>query len=397
VRPAIVVGFVLALLVSLSGGCQTQPPAERVGLIPVNSLMMQWALPLALDKRHDEIRGLYLRDNTLYVYSQRNLVTAISADGGKPLWAAEVTLDELPLKPPLIVKDRIVFPTGTSLEVHALKDGKPIYSMMTPRSIRSPGAVLGNTVYIGLDYPNGGRLAAMDVSARYATPHWEVMSRAGIEAAPAVHGNTIYFADANGTIFAVTEDKAPAWALEHSAFDTDGSIVADLVTDEGAVYAASMDSKIYCLDAATGRVRWQYYSTVPLVDSPVVTSDTVYQPVPGVGVVAIDKAQGKLNRDAKWIAYGARRFLSQDEKFVYLLGGDRRVMACDKTTGEIKFRGQRNDFVAFAANTKSPTIYASTRNGRIVAIMPVTKPGTVGTLVLAPATIIEPPVAVASR
>jgi outer membrane protein assembly factor BamB len=252
-------------------------------------------------------------------------------------------------------------------------------------------------VYAGLDYPTGGRLAALDLAMRYAASRWEVMSRAGISATPAVYANTIFFADERGAVFAVNEDKAPAWALERSSFETDGSIVADLRADEGGLYVASMDGKLYCLDTGTGRVRWQYYASVPLVDSPAVTPDTVYQTIPGVGVAAIDKTQGKPNRDAKWVAAGATRFLSQDEKFVYLRGSDRRIMACDRATGEIKFRSQRNDFVAFAINTKTSMIYASTREGRVMGVMPVTKPGTVGTLVLAPVVTPQLAVALASR
>jgi hypothetical protein len=110
----------------------------------------------------------------------------------------------------------------------------------------------------------------------------------------------------------------------------------------------------------------------------------VYQTVPKQGVVAIDKAQGKSNRDALWLAKGTTRFLSRDDKFVYLLGADRRIVAVDRATGEAKFRSQRNDFVAFATNIKSPMIYASTADGRVMGVTPVTKPGTVGTLVLAP-------------
>jgi outer membrane protein assembly factor BamB len=154
--------------------------------------------------------------------------------------------------------------------------------------------------------------------------------------------------------------------------------------DEGGVYVASMDSKVYCHEPASGRMRWQYYGSAPLVDSPVITADTVYQVVPGVGLAAIDKNTGEINRQAKWVVKGATRFCSHDEKNVYVVGPNNQILAVDRQTGEVRFKSQRQDLVAYAINTKTPIIYASTRDGTVIGIKPVTTPGTVGTLVLAP-------------
>lgn len=376
--------IVIGAIISCSSGCtMTRTESDKVAMVPVNSLAKSWSLPLNLTSRNDEIRGLYLRDDTVFAHSQRNRVTAMSAADGKPLYAIDVTPDQVPLKPPIIVKDRVAFPAGASIEVYT-KAGKFVESAATKRSIRSPGTLLNTTIYIGLDYPTGGRLAAIDLSRRFDRARWETMTRFGISAAPAVYLNLIYFADEGGSVYAISEDKAPAWPLEHSAFQTDGRIVADVKADEGGIYVASMDTKLYCLEPASGRLRWQYYSASPLVESPVVTADTVYQVVPNIGVVAIDKAAGKMNRDAKWTVKGATRFISQDDKNVYLRGPNNQILACDRATGEVKFKSQRSDLVAFAINTKNGMIYASTRDGNVMAIKPITTPGVTGTIVLSP-------------
>ncbi|MBC8106444.1 MAG: PQQ-like beta-propeller repeat protein [Anaerolineae bacterium] len=374
----------MAALAFICSGCTTtRAENDKIALVPVNSLAKSWNLPLNLSSRKDAIRGLYLRDDTLFAHSQRNRVTAMSAADGKPLYAIDITPDQVPVKPPIIVKDRVAFPTGASIELYS-KSGKFIESASTKRSIRSPGTVLNTTIYIGLDYPAGGRLAAIDLTRRFDRARWETMTRYGISAAPAVYQNLIYFADEGGAVYAISEDKAPAWPLDHSAFQTDGRIVADVKADDGGIYVASMDTKVYCLDPGSGRLRWQYYSLSPLVESPVITADTVYQVVPNVGVVAIDKVTGKMNRDAKWTVKGATRFISQDDKHVYLRGQNNEILACDRATGEVKFKSQRNDLAAFAINTKDGMIYASTRDGNVMAIKPVTTPGVMGTMVLAP-------------
>ena len=57
------------------------------------------------------------------------------------------------------------------------------------------------------------------------------------------------------------------------------------------------------------------------------------------------------------------------------------------TSGEVKYRSQRNDLIAFAINpsAKDPTIYGATASGEVFAIRAVNKPGTMGTMVAAPA------------
>jgi len=339
---------------------------------------------MQLSQRKDEIRALFLRDNTLFAYSQRNRVTAMSAADGRPLYAIDVLPDGVHLKPPILIKDgQVAFPAGSSIEVYT-KAGKFVESADTKRSIRSGGTVLENTVYLGLDYPAGGRLAAIDLTRKFDRARWETMTRSGISSTPTIYQNLVYFADEGGSVYAVSEDKQPAWALPHSAFQTDGRIVADLKADDGGVYIASMDTKLYCVETASGRLRWQYYSSQPLVESPVVTADTVYQAVPNVGVAAIDKVNGQMNRQAKWVVKGATRFISQDDKHCYLVGPNQQILACDRASGEVKFKSKRQDLVAFAINTKNAMIFASTRDGDVMAIQPVTTPGTVGTLTLAP-------------
>jgi hypothetical protein len=76
----------------------------------------------------------------------------------------------------------------------------------------------------------------------------------------------------------------------------------------------------------------------------------------------------------------ADQVLSADERYLYVRSGN-TIVALDRATGSPAFRSTRNDLVIFATNTQSPTIYAATRDGAILAIRPVTRPGAVGEIV----------------
>jgi outer membrane protein assembly factor BamB len=374
----------LSVVIS-AAGCAPNHPMDSVAMAPVGSLAKQWSFPLNLDKKDDAIRGLYLRDDVLFAYTQRNTVVAFSAASGKVNYAIQVTPDEVPLKPPIVVKDEHAFPAGSTIEMYS-KAGKKIESVDCTHSIRSPGTPKGDRIYVGLDYPYGGRLAAIDLTRKYDRALWELMTFGGVSAAPAVYQNTVYCGSEDGRVYAISEERLGVWPLEHSAFQTDGPIKGDLKADETGLYVASMDTKFYCLELGSGKLKWQYYASAPLLEGPVVTANSVYLVVPHNGVVALNKTEGKFNREPKWIFKDTKRYLAEDDKNCYLLSNDNHIIACDKNTGELKYKSKRNDLIAFAINSspKDSTIYGATANGDVYAIRAVNKPGTVGTLVYAP-------------
>jgi outer membrane protein assembly factor BamB len=386
VRRLILSIFLVAVVAPALAGCRSTQRDDKAVAAPVGSLVQSWKLPLELSSQGDSIRGLYLREDVLFAYSQNNRVVAIVADTGKILFGADVTPGSIPLKPPILMKDRYCFPDGSTIECYDRKTGKLLDSVETDRSIRSPGAQSGNTIYVGLDYPGGGRLSAIDLTRKFDRSRWQALTFGGISAKPAVFQNVVYLGSEDGRVYAVNEsDRAPVWPLERSAFQTDGKVIGDLYADETGLYVASTDAKLYCLELGTGKIKWQYFAAAPLEEGAVVTDDSVYVMVPRVGVAVLTKTEGKYNREARFVAKGTDRFLAQDDKHVYLKTTDNYVAAYDKQTGELKFKSNRRDLIALAVNTKDSTIYGATRDGLVLCIKPVTKPGTVGTLVAAPA------------
>ena len=63
-----------------------------------------------------------MRDNTLFVYTKRNTVVALTAAEGRALWSSKVTPDQVGIKPPIIVKERVAFPASVIIEMHNLAE-----------------------------------------------------------------------------------------------------------------------------------------------------------------------------------------------------------------------------------------------------------------------------------
>ena len=364
------------------GGCRKDPAKVQgptIGAIPPNSFVQHWRAPLNLE--NDSITELHLRDKNLYAYTRGDVAYSLSRAGGDTQFGAPIQASGGVLRPPVEIKDRIVFPTATTMEIYRT-NGTFERRFPLDYSTRSPAAGLENMVFIGLDYPRGGRLAAIDVDRPYANIRWELLTRGGVSARPAIFENIVYIGGEDGRVYAVTPDRRPVWPLEGGVFVTSGRIVGDVKVDETGVYVASTDSKLYALDRQTGKVLWQYFGGKPITSSPHVAASTVYINVPGRGIVALDKGKGAFNRNPRWVSKDARMFLAEGSTHTYLATRDGKIQAVDRATGKILFTSKGPGFDIFVSNPNDDTIFAARKGGNVYAIKPVLGAGVVGEMVM---------------
>ena len=385
---AFVVAVVLALSWMLLAGCAPRTKPSPTGPVPAGAFAKNWGADLGL--KRDAAERIFLRDDLVFLYTASNRSYVLSAAGGQLLSSNTITAGGSELRPPVLLGDKIIYPTLATVEVYDRR-GRLISSVPLERATRSPAvAAPGNMMYFGVDYRNGGRLVKYDITRTFGKVLWELMMFAPISSAPAVYEDAIYAASEDGRTYAVAANRDPIWPIEGNTFVTAGRVLADLKVDDFGLYVASMDSKLYCLDRQTGRIKWTYFAGRPLREAPVVLPDRVYQYVPGRGLVSIDKTEGNPMREVVWSAPGARRFLSADDANVYVLSSDNRIVALDKNTGEPKFRSKRRDLTITTPNTRDSTIYAATERGEILSIRPVLTAGTVGEIVLRDESMWEP-------
>jgi outer membrane protein assembly factor BamB len=310
----------------------------------------------------------------------------LSKAGGAIRFSTKITDTRLPAHEPVVLKERIVFPTDATLELYR-RDGRFERSYKTTSSLRTNavGAVNGSRVFFGVDSPLAGRIVCVETNPGQYKPvdqKWELMSNraAQIDSAPATLTGVVYVAFADGAVYAVNQDtRASIWETSFGpTFQTYGPVQADLRVDDFGLYVPSTDTKFYCLDKTQGKQKWVYFAGSPLRETPQITATMCYLPVGGRGIVAIDKLNGGQERQAKWVVKDAIKLVAEDEKYAYLQRSDNLITAVDKQTGEQRFTSRRNDLVAFATNTKDSTIYAASKDGTVMAIVPVLKPGDVG-------------------
>jgi outer membrane protein assembly factor BamB len=369
------------------GGCQHQAPQVKestITALPPQSFKRGWAADLEL--KNDPVVKVALVEDTVFVYSKKNNVFALDPASGAVRFSRHVSDTIVPMYDPVVLKDRIVFPTDSTLEIYR-RDGRFERTFTPSSSLRTSaaGQPNGTILVFGVDAPGAGRVVAVDTAPGKYKPvdeKWQLMTKSGVQVSsgPAILGDVVYAAFDDGQVMAVNAgSRASIWETSTGqTFRTFVAIHADLRADEFGVYVPSTDSKLYCLDKTQGRVKWQYYAGAPLRASAAVTATMVYLPVSGKGVAAIDKTNGT----AKWAVRDAVKFLAEDEKYAYFQRTDNSVVAVDRSNGEQRFTSKRTDLAQFAVNTKGSTIYAATKDGKVLAITPVLKPGDTGEVAL---------------
>ena len=397
-------------------GCGPEPTPfheNPVGVLPQNSLSRAWFVDLKLGTDPGkQVVTVDVRSKLVYVYTADKRVTAIDRKTGVVQYVMAVQSPEQRLQPLVELEGFIVFPNATNLQVFddrgtflkSVPVPTPLRSRASAESNEATGTNRGTTVYFGASgVGHGGLVEAYDVSRTSAYQKWEYITHAqgAIVAAPAVFGDIVYTGDDQGEIDAVSTDRVQVWSTEDGIFMTSGAITADLRVDESGLYVASNDSKLYCVNRTTGKLKWQYFAAAPLVSAPVLTPDTVYLSTSNHGLVALDKATGAYNRAPRWTDPAAEKFLAQDARFVYaevvrsdplkpLLPPSRTIVALDKATGRKVFESDHHDFSCLGVNPRDGLIYAAFDGGKLMGLQPVLHAGTIGELVQAGRTDLPP-------
>jgi hypothetical protein len=383
--------FFAAALLPACTQPEAKPAPGPVEALPAQSFRRDWVADLNL--KGDTIERVFAREDMVFAYTKKQQAYVINRGSGLIRFIVHMT--DSPVRPhaPVVLKERIVFPTASSLEIYK-RDGRFELSFKTQNSIRTnaAGEPSGTRVFVGVDHPGSGRLLCVETTpSAYHPVHqiWDLMADRGdpISAGPAVYQGICYAAFEDGKVYAVNSDnRGGIWATSVGPqYRTFGPVESDVKVDEFGVYVASTDTKLYCLNRNDGREKWIYYARHPLRETPEITATTVYLPVSGQGVVAIDKQTGPKNGQPRWSYPDAVKMVAEDERFSYLQRKDNTIAAVDRNTGQPAFQNQRKDLVAFASNPKGDgLIYAATKEGQVLAIAPVLKPGFMGELAANP-------------
>src|SRR5690606_22799270 len=126
----------------------------------------------------------------------------------------------------------------------------------------------------------------------YQSIKWQFEADDWVFGAPAVVGDSVYFAGYDGDAYAVDrETGAEKWR-----FESGDVIIAAPAADDTHVFVANMSGLIVALNSATGEKRWEVDAGTGFSGSPAVVADLVYFAGENGLLLALDKHTG----EEKW-------------------------------------------------------------------------------------------------
>ena len=237
---------------ALIGGCHSWSGKSStahdsaIAEMPSQSFRQQWSCNLRLNSG-ERSKALFLRGDQLFVQTTHNKFYSLDRRSGDVQYVSEVAEAATDVKPPLILKNHVVYAAGRTLQFYD-KQGRLDRTLPMETPFRSAPVGNDNMIYAGVDHEGGGRLIAIDPAYNYNPIRWQLDTGGGVYGAPVKGGTNqalLFAAGLNGKVYGVTVDREGVWpALPDGTFQTAGPIFADLKTSGNDLLVASGDSKL---------------------------------------------------------------------------------------------------------------------------------------------------------
>jgi outer membrane protein assembly factor BamB len=243
----------------------------------------------------------------------------------------------------------------------------------------SPVTVGGDLAFVGFSDSSAGSTAVYAFDPATGQERWNVSAGDLILPAPAYSEGVVYFGDSSGQVYAVEAETGaplPGWPFQT---DDDQAIWASPLPVGERLYVASMDHRIYCVDAGSGQEIWRLELGGAVAVSPVMDEVTglLYVGAFDGHVYAIDAELGELVDGFSFQADNwvwAEVLLADGRLYVTALDG--RLYALDPSDGQVispypydsGTLGEGGDVIRAAPVQTGENIVIATETGRVVAV-----------------------------
>ena len=340
------------------GGCAAKTESLLpTGQLADNQLTVFWKAQLHLNERPREtVSHLYRTGNRIFAMTSANRLLAVDAFSGHFLWSVDLGSPELTPTDVYQVGHVVFVCLFDRLYGFSVEDGSRVLNRELKRAPSTRPVVSTEYVYFGT---HQGWLDALALFA--AGSSWNHLTHTGIIAAPVYDASRVYYANADGRVFAsVASRREPVWT-----YQTNGAVVADLkLTGQGLVLVASRDYVLYALNPITGDVAWMATTGDPLETTPQVIGGRVYVVKRGGTLMAFEEVAGQT----LWTAEGIDRTIAASPMTLFVLRDDGTIAALSTSKGEEQCRLDPGDVALVATNDIDGQLFVASRDGRIMAI-----------------------------
>ena len=263
------------------------------------SLEIAWRTPIS----DQEIRSLYSSDDAVFLINSDNEITMYDITNGKRRWSSfggggsDIIIDVVHIPE---AKKLLVVRTNSILTLSD-QTGIPVINNASQSSVQAfdwlattRGVLHGNSyIYGGL----GGEIVWQGWDVGFSVKAHRLGLR--VDNPPIIASSMVIAASRSGIVMALDASNGEAkWNQQLL-----GSMGGSPATGGGKVFISSHDQHLRSFDLKDGRLKWARLFDSPLTSGPALIDETIYQQVPGTGLVAMEaNADNAPSGIIKWKA-----------------------------------------------------------------------------------------------
>lgn len=363
-RTHIVMGMAVLCLWATAQGIEgTQAlSADLVSPTLIERAGWTWNWQVQLPVRANEVVDrMFVFEDYLYVLTDSNLLFCLDRTTGAMRFVTPLSSQKLPVGNPTYREKKLWFMVGNEMVV--------VDPWAGVISERHSFAQIGNTLECGLALNDAfiyitGSDRRLHVFSRDG--YWRAFTATADNDSAivslSVSEGMILFATQAGNVVGMTDNRAEkVWQ-----FDTTGAIRFGLVVSEEMAYVGSADTKLYKLDARTGRSAWpKPFPAGARLNGPVVLGkEVVYLPAGPMGVYGLRKDTGAMI----WQVPDGIGVMTETGTQSFVLSQPGLLKVMDNKTGRQVYSVNFNQVTRFAPMMNEPKLYAADKHGVVAAI-----------------------------
>ncbi|MFN2141008.1 MAG: PQQ-binding-like beta-propeller repeat protein [Candidatus Promineifilaceae bacterium] len=225
--------------------------------------------------------------DVVYVGTADNLVLALDATSGDPIWPEPFEAGHSIWGQPAY-RDGVLYVTSLDRALHALdaQSGQELWQTEFEGAIASRPVLNDDLLYVG---EFGSQVHGVDINNGDIV--WSAQAENWVWGAPTYADGAVYYADIDGNVYAVDAlSGEPRWQAKAAGAIQTAPLVVDgivFVASEGEASEDVTGGALTAFDTSDGSQVWRVLTTTPLFTAPVSVGDAV--------VVALQNDTSLLN------------------------------------------------------------------------------------------------------
>jgi len=311
--------------------------------------------------RASDIKQVFYHNAKLYVLNNRNVLWALDGRTGAIEWSRVLAGPNLYCSPVQYYQDSLILLMGNTF-IQINDKGHIIKKLQVNPNYPASTSVARSEDYLYLGSLNK-RFYCLKIDKNI--PLWQNRSNREPIGTITLTSDKVYFVTADNWLYVSAATKRDlAWKFQ-AAGELPGVIV-----DSDQCLLPSADTALYCFDPESGKLLWKHLCGGSLFAMPVITADSIYQPVGHSSLLCLDRYPDNENGSVRWALDEGLALLAQHKNISYVLTRNQEITVMDNKLQRRKMSFFLPDVDLFARNNEDAMILLASRSGKIIALKP---------------------------